>query len=170
MVKRAVSVLLLFAFIVFLARMYGGNLLPEGDAAPSWRLPVADGTSRWLSDGDLAGQVIILDFWSVTCPPCIRQSKVLDDVLRRYAPQGVSVVGVATNGETIEEIRQFAQAHHVDYTLVADDEQATMSRQYNVSVLPTLYIIDPHGKIAAAHQGFWDKKSLVNELKDILGQ
>jgi peroxiredoxin len=133
--------------------MLGDNLLPEGIQAPGFELPLADGSGETLSLADLEGRVVVLDFWSTTCPPCLREMEDLKVLWRRMKPRGVTVVGVSTGDESPSQIARFGNDRGVDYPLVVD--RGAVAATYQVSSLPTLYVIDGNGRIASAHSGYW---------------
>jgi peroxiredoxin len=146
-----VLVVLLAAWLAW--SLLGGSLLPEGSPAPAWTLPRADRAGESLSLSDLVGDVVVLDFWSTTCPPCLRQMEDLKLVWRRMKPRGVTVVGISTGGEPAGQIAQFGGDRGVDYPLVVDP--GGTSTAYQVRTLPTLYVIDRSGRVAASHSGYW---------------
>ena len=153
--------------IVYLVwSMSGGNLLDEGTPAPSWKLPSADGSGGSISMKDMEGEVIVLDFWSTTCAPCMRQMKDLEVIHRRMADRGVRVVGVACGGESVKRIEEFKKDRNVDYDLVVDEGETTMA--YKVLSLPTIYVIGKDGKIAASHRGYWDAADLAKAVNRAL--
>ncbi|MFO8073084.1 MAG: redoxin domain-containing protein [Polyangia bacterium] len=145
----------------------GGDLLPVGSKAPGWTLPLADGSGKNLSLDDLEGRVAVLDFWSTTCPPCLKQMEDLTALWRRMKPRGLEVVGVACGGESVAEIESFADGRAVRYPLVVDRTGA-VAGAYRVSSLPTLYLIGPDGAIAAAHSGYWPRDDLAAAVSELI--
>ena len=71
------------------------NLIPVGQQAPDWRLEVADKPDERLDLKALRGKVVVLDFWSLGCPPCIKEARDLETVWRQMEEQDVAVVSVA---------------------------------------------------------------------------
>ncbi len=156
-----VFLILLVAWFIY--KMSQGNLLPQGSKAPLWRLPVAGESSKTLGLEELQGKVVVLDFWSTSCPPCMSQMEELDVVWRQTKSRGVVVVGIATGGESIMEIAAFKKKKNVPYPLVVDTE-GTTAVAYQVIAIPTLYILDREGNIAHAKRGFWDRESLIRAV------
>jgi peroxiredoxin len=146
-----VLIILLAAWLAW--TMLGESLLAVGSPAPAWTAPRADRAGESLSLSDLNDDVVVLDFWSTTCPPCLRQMEDLKVLWRRMKPRGVTVVGISTGGESQRQIAQFGRDRGVDYPLVVDP--GAVSAAYQVRSLPTLYVVDRNGRVAAAHSGYW---------------
>ncbi len=155
------------ALIAYFAySLVGGTLLPDGTPAPAWKLPMADGSGGSMEMKDLEGRVVVLDFWSTTCPPCMKQMKDLEVIHRRMKERGVEVVGVACGGESVERIEKFKKQKNVGYPMVVDEGEATLA--YRVLSLPTIYVIGKDGKVAASHRGYWDATSLAKAINRAL--
>ncbi|MBW2277008.1 MAG: TlpA family protein disulfide reductase, partial [Deltaproteobacteria bacterium] len=137
----------------FVWTMLSDPLLPIGSKAPTFELPLTDGSGNTLSLADLEGRVVVLDFWSTTCRPCLLEMEDLKVLWRRMKPRGVTVVGLSTGGESLAQIARFGKDRGVDYPLVIDQGQVAAS--YRVRSLPTLYVLDKTGRIAEAHSGYW---------------
>jgi peroxiredoxin len=155
---------LLAAWLIW--NMLGDNLLPVGSQAPAFELPLADGSGETLSLADLEGRVVVLDFWSTTCPPCLREMEDLKVLWRRLKPRGVTVVGLSTGGETPAQIARFGKDRSVDYPLVVD--RGAVAAAYQVSSLPTLYVLDRDGRVAATHSGYWPLEDVAHEVRAVL--
>jgi cytochrome c biogenesis protein CcmG/thiol:disulfide interchange protein DsbE len=142
------------------------RLVPVGTPAPEWSLANATDPTEKLSLGDYQGKVVVLDFWSVGCPPCIRELNELESIYRQFQSRGVEVVGVAAWGESSEDVRDLNKARDVSYPLVLGT--SSVVNAYRATSLPTLYIIDEKGRIAASHQGFWPREGIADTLSKVL--
>lgn len=137
--------------------LLGGRLLPEGSAAPGFSLPRVGGGT--LSLDELKGKVVVLDFWSIGCPPCLEELPKVASLRRRMEPRGVVVVGINAGGESAADAAAFAKERGLDWPL-AVDESGAVSRAYRVSALPTVYVIGRDGTVAASHAGAWSDSGL----------
>jgi peroxiredoxin len=160
-----IGLVIIAGLALYLGSMiWRGSLLADGSDAPLWTLPVADGSGQKLSLQDLRGKVVVLDFWSTTCAPCMKEMKELEKIQRRMKELEVVVIGVACGGETLVEVTKFGSRKNVEYRLVVDKTGA-VSDTYLVRSLPTIYVIDRDGKIADSNRGFWgatDVAKVVN--------
>jgi peroxiredoxin len=157
----------LFAFL-FALQFLGSGTLSDGAVAPALSLPRADRPGERIELSRLRGKIVVLDFWSTTCAPCMSQIKVLDALARRMSSRGVEVVGVSAGGESFDEVAAFLKRRGAPYSIVVDAD-GIVTDSYRVRGLPTLYIVDREGRIAASHVGFWPEDDLAEEVADTLG-
>lgn len=97
---------------------------------------------------DFAGRYVLLDFWSLSCPPCLMD--IRDHYLRDYAAYreaGFEILGVARN--TDEDLRGNLPDLGIVWPVVADRPEGRITGCYRVDAYPTLYLIDPRGRIVA---------------------
>lgn len=146
----------------------GSDLLPKGTPAPDFSLQVAYGDGSKLTLAQLQGQVVVLDFWSTSCPPCLKTMEELETVAARNKVNGVQVIGIAVGGEDREEIVQFGQQRGVSYPLAAGDDP--LANAYRVRVLPTLYVLGRDGRVVESHTGYWDRVGIARAIRAALEQ
>jgi cytochrome c biogenesis protein CcmG, thiol:disulfide interchange protein DsbE len=142
------------------------DLLAAGTPAPKWSLVRAGENREQLALADLEGKVVVLDFWSIGCPPCVREIEELEAIHGRFGSRGVAVVGVASWGESLADLREFTKGRPVAYPLVLGD--AAVVNAYKATSLPTLYIIDQNGVIAVSHRGFWPRDRIAEAVLELL--
>lgn len=123
-------------------------------AAPTFDLPVVSGSGS-ASLTQLAGRVVILDFWSSSCEPCSRQVPHLNELARRYPT--LDVIGVSSDEPA--EAREFAQDNRVAYRL-AQDRDDKLATAYLCTAHPMLVVIDKAGIVRAVQIGAGDTSEL----------
>lgn len=104
-----------------------------------------DSTSQSLSDFVGRGKPVLVDFWASWCGPCIRETKVLKDILAQYGPKGLEVLGVAVWDEpqnTVEAIEK----HKLPWPQIMN-AQSVPTDIYGISGIPCIILIGPDGTI-----------------------
>lgn len=106
----------------------------------------------------LAGQFtekpMLLVFWSVTCGTCIEEIPFLIK-LHEAMQNKITIIGIHPPGFPLKKIQRFIKKfpEQIPY-LIAVDDQSSLIRSYNVSVLPRTVLIDRQGKILYDHLGY----------------
>jgi peroxiredoxin len=118
--------------------------------APDFALKDADGKTVHLSD--YKGKVVLLDFWATWCGPCRIEIPWFEELERTRKDKGLAVLGVSMDDNGWEDVKPFLAQMKVNYRVVIGND-ATASAYGGVDSLPTTFLIDKQGKIAAIHIG-----------------
>ncbi|MFO1076210.1 MAG: redoxin domain-containing protein [Planctomycetota bacterium] len=136
-------------------------LLQAGAAAPDFPSRRLDGSEVRLAD--LAGKVVVLDFWASWCGPCKASMPHVQEVAAAHAGEGVVVLAVCTS-DSRGKFEEWTKANAATYPNIvftcdpkdrdsADFEDRASSKLYHVSGLPTKFVIGRDGKIAMTMVG-----------------
>ena len=104
----------------------------------------------------LHGRVILLDFWDYTDCGSLRGLPYVKEWHRRYADQGLVIVGVHTPkfpfGKNPETVQKGITSLGIDYPVVMDNESLIWSG-YGNRVWPTKHLIDKDGFVRCTVAG-----------------
>ena len=144
-------------FVLPMMKPAAGPLV--GKQAPDFNLEVIHGGSPGsrIRLSDLRGRTVVLDFWASWCAPCREQAPILDALSREYSPDSVSVIGVNTD-DALEAARRFASQNNLSYPSVRDEGDVFL--QYQGRGLPTLAVVDPHGKLVAVESRLMGRREI----------
>jgi thiol-disulfide isomerase/thioredoxin len=125
-------------------------------------------TDRPLTWADLRGKVVVLDFWTYCCINCMHILPDLKRLEHKY-PNELVVVGVhsakfTTERET-DNIRQAILRYEIEHPVVNDADFRLWS-EYAVRAWPTLFIVDPTGRVYGALSG----ENVYEPFDCIIGQ
>jgi cytochrome c biogenesis protein CcmG/thiol:disulfide interchange protein DsbE len=143
------------------------SVKPDKDRkpAPDFALKDADGKLVHLSD--YKGKVVLLDFWATWCGPCKIEIPWFMDIQRKSKDRGFEVLGVAMDDEGWEVVKPFAVKMGINYRLVVGND-VTAQAYGGVDALPTTFLVDRAGKIAAVHVGLASKKDFQDGIEELL--
>jgi thiol-disulfide isomerase/thioredoxin len=90
------------------------------------------------------------------------------DLQKQYGPQGLQVVGVATDDEGEKTVSEFSKKMGVNYPILLGTENVAQSYG-GLSGLPTTFFIDRSGKVVAREIGLVSESQIVDNIKKSLG-
>jgi len=120
------------------------------DFAPDYSVVTLDG--KYLSFADLKGKVVVLDFWATWCSPCIAAFPALQRLAKKLAGEPFVLVSLSGDADG-DRLRAFLAKHPADWPQVWDQKQEA-SRQFQITSLPTYFVLDPEGKVLWRHSGW----------------
>lgn len=141
----------------------------KGKLAPEITLNNLNGQTVKLSD--YRGKIVILNFWASWCPPCKSEMPELNEAAREFA-SGADAVLLTVNltdgsRETVDKARKYIADNNYSMTVLLDT-QSKAANAYNITSIPTTYVIDKQGIIINSIVGPTTKNALqdyVNQLK-----
>jgi thiol-disulfide isomerase/thioredoxin len=142
----------------------------EGSPAPSFSVAAYDGSA--VGSQSLAGKPQLLYFWFTNCPPCVKTTPLLVELHKAYAGKGLEIVGL--NADRVLELEYtdadraaYAKKLGIAFTLahLTPEVQAAYGQ---VSVFPTLFLVDRKGTIVKHFVNFQEKAALELAVKLVL--
>jgi len=125
-----------------------------GDDAPDIALLDAS-SDRIVKLSDYRGQVVFMEFWSSVSAPCLNAMADCDLLAARHKTDWAGkavIVGVSLDEtrEVLQENLRLNRWTHMPQLWAAipsPGSNSTAKRSYNVTTLPTAFLISPDGKI-----------------------
>ncbi len=124
--------------------------LKVGDEAPDWTLKDGEGRERKLSD--YRGQLVLLDFWSTTCPHCRNAMPMMQNLHDRYGGRGVAVLGVNCRENGRVDAGAYVREKGFSYPVLVDPGEVVV--KYRVKGIPAFFIVGPDGRIVHMDTGY----------------
>jgi peroxiredoxin len=115
-----------------------------GGPVPAFRRPVLQGGT--FDTAELAGRVLVVDFFADYCRPCQRTLPRLE-ALHRAEPR-LTVVGVSLDGDAAAAWKSIGR-HHLTFPVVHDAGNVLAGR-FRVTDLPFAFVIDGAGQVRYA--------------------
>jgi thiol-disulfide isomerase/thioredoxin len=140
----------LLASVLITAPAYAAR---AGEPAPAFALTTAAGDTVDLAR--LRGRVVYVDFWASWCTPCRRSFPWMNDLDARYRDRGLTIVAVNVDKRRDDALR-FLRDVPARFTVVFDPEGRTPAA-FDVKGMPSSYLIDREGRVAAVEEGFHDE-------------
>jgi mono/diheme cytochrome c family protein/peroxiredoxin len=144
-----------------------GFFAVEPRPAPALKLEAADG--KLLSLADFQGKVVLLNFWGVSCDHCLARMPQLAKFQSQFNAEEFAVVNVcADEGDAAAAAEMLAKSESGLTTYV--DPTGLAVGKYEVSLLPTIWLIDREGRQVFKAQGArdWAKPELRELVQGLL--
>ena len=134
--------------------------------APAWTLKDVNGADVKLDQ--FKGKVVVLDFWATWCGPCRSEIPGYIKLQKKYAGDGLVIVGVATNDGGPDVVKSFMKKEGMNYQVVIGDDDIDAAYG-GIEAIPTTFIIDRTGKIVDRKVGAMStaeyEKTILSYLK-----
>ena len=143
----------------------GGPRAPEPVGIKAWL------NSEPLTFGDLAGKVVLVDFWTYGCANCVRTFPHLRELHANYSGHGLVILGVHTPEyrfeKKLENVREAVSVHSIGWPVALDNDYATW-KAYQNHYWPAQYLVDKEGVIRYTHFGEGAYAEIESRLRELL--
>ena len=136
-----------------------------GSIAPNFKSKTINGNLVDLSK--LKGRVIVLNFWSTGCGPCIAEMPELNKLVKLYSGKKVTFISLAAENSTL--LSKFFKKHSFSFATIPDSDEIMYGAFKLESIWPYSVIIDKEGKIYKIwFGGFSNKTETIPFYKNII--
>ncbi len=133
--------------------------LPGREAPPfalevfaSGEPPLARQVGDTIRLADLAGKVVVVNFWASWCLACRDEHTALSETALAYGDRETQFIGVLYNDRSAAAVRWIGNMGGQSYPSVLDHRSHT-AISYGLYGVPETFIIDSDGRIAYKHLG-----------------
>ena len=179
--KRRLLVVLVVAGAVSIGAFLGLLLRSSGDSAaprlhgsrlslvpparrktlPDLRGPALTPPPATLRLAALRGRPVFIDVWASWCVPCREEAPLLARLWREHRHQ-IRFLGIDVN-DSRGDARRFLRRYGLGYPSIFDRE-ASLAGRLGFFGLPTAYLVDRHGRVAAKLVGKQKEATLRSGL------
>ncbi len=129
------------------------------------------------------GKVVVMDAWSTSCPPCMKEFHNLVEIHNEYGPDKVACISLSFDYEGIDKpedqaprVLEFLQRQGAKFdNLMSTEESDELYKKFNLAAVPAVFVYDQEGKLRKRfdneqaksndeHYTYDDVKALVAEL------
>jgi thiol-disulfide isomerase/thioredoxin len=117
------------------------------------------------------GKVVVLNFWATWCVPCQHEMPMLADMQRKYADQGLIVLGGSVDDSTTQsKIQASAEKDKIPFPLLVGATSEQMKQMQLGEAIPATAFFDADGQLAGRVLGELDKSELQHRIEWMLGK
>ena len=141
---------------------------PAGGAG-DFSLQSTEGRTVHLSD--YAGKVVLIDFWSTTCDPCMLEMPHLVDLYKANKDRGFVVLAISLDGpESLADVNRVVHDKDMIFPVLLDQETTVVARYNPKKEMPFSVLVGKNGAVVMKHAGYQpgDDKQLAAEVAKAL--
>jgi peroxiredoxin len=140
--------------------------------APDFTLDDMNGRKVRLAD--FAGKVVVLNFWSKSCGPCLEEMPELAELTKIIADRKdvvVLAVSIDEGWDSVASTLQSTLGAKPPFDVLFDPDSKVVGAKYGTKLVPETWIIDKQGVVRARFDGAkaWSNSAFVQLIDDVRG-
>lgn len=154
------------------AESSGGNTTEseQPKVIPAFDFKLKDQKGKIHRLSDYKGKVVFLNFWATWCPPCKKEMPHIQELYEEYGENRGDVIFLSVSQpggreQDVEGITAFMKENGYTWPSVMDLEGEVYSN-YQISSIPTTFMIDKDGNIYGYVQGQLTKEVMKNIIEE----
>ena len=147
------------------------------EIAPSDRGEPLEVVGETYEDGEFSlaehrGEVLVLNVWYASCPPCRKEAPELQAIHEEYQDQGVFFIGVNVR-DSAGPAKAFEETYGITYPSMPDSDAEIMYAlrgEVAPNAVPSTLVIDREGRVAARVSGAADPSVLRAMIDRVIAE
>lgn len=127
---------------------------------PQWDLHDLEGNK--VTSEFLKGNIVLINFWSIDCEPCLAEVSVLKDLQAKYADKGFKIVAIVLDVREDDDLEGFVKGEKINYIVLRGDADV-VDKFAHVKEVPESFLFDRNGDLIYYNLGKLDETQ-VNAL------
>ena len=156
--------------LILLAVLLTGVLVARPAAAAEFNMDITAASIRpgalvsgpMLGTEAISNRVVLLEFWGLNCPPCIRSMPMLEELHTTLGPHGLVVIGAHAQGGSAAELKPQVATLGVTFTIL---ENASVEGGMDFQGIPHCMLFDHTGKCIYRGSPFNAQEAVVAAVK-----
>lgn len=147
-----------------------GTLQPIGTDSPDLDFNLVDLKDATHALTEYRGKVVAVNFWASWCPPCIQEMPSMQRLHNKLADEAFVMLPVNV-GEKKYKVWKFAKLINFTVPILLDTDSKTFNA-WDVSVLPTSFLVDKQGRVRYRAIGDleWDSEEVVSIIEALINE
>jgi peroxiredoxin len=139
--------------------------LARARMAPAFAVTTTDG--QRVSMDDLAGKVVLLDFWATWCEPCREALPHMREIAKKFQGQPLVVLSVSLDSDE-QKWKDFIAKNEMTWPQYRDGGfNGQIAKMFGVAAIPHTFTIDADGVLQDEHIG---DASIEGKLKKLIAR
>jgi thiol-disulfide isomerase/thioredoxin len=128
-------------------------------------------SSRTVEMKDLAGKVVVVDFWATWCRPCVGEMPKMKALYAQYKDKGVEFIGVSLDQPEekggLDKLRAFVKDKEIGWPQYYQGNywDSEFSKSWGVNAIPCVFVVGKDGTLVSTNA----RGKLETMLPEMLG-
>jgi thiol-disulfide isomerase/thioredoxin len=114
------------------------------------------------------GKVVVMDAWSTSCPPCIKEFHNLVELHNQYGPDKVACISLSFDYEGLDKpedvaprVLEFLRKQKATFdNLLSNEDSDALYRKFKLAAVPAVFV---YGRDGALRKRFDNEKAKTKE-------
>jgi thiol-disulfide isomerase/thioredoxin len=133
---------------------------------PGVSYPLIDG--RRLGPADLAGRVVLVNFWATGCAVCVAEMPDLARLHADYRARGFELLAIAMPYDRPDHVLHFARTRALRFAVALDPLGEAVAAWGGVRATPASWLVAPDGRVVSHWLGAPDLRRLRGRIEALL--
>ena len=141
---------------------------PSRLPSPLPDLTLIDIHGNKITLASLRGKVLIVNFWSPGCAPCLKEMPIWVNTRQAYSARGLEVLAISMPTDAPNHVIAFAESRQLPFPVVLDLIGEANRAFGGVQLMPTTFLLDRQGQVVHKFVGIPPATDLQAALQSLL--
>ena len=142
-----------------------GKIKIEGTSAPEWTLKDAD--NNIFSLQGVKSKVVLIQFTSVSCGPCMASIPFLKELVIEYDPKDFDLIAIEAFTQNSNVLKSYQRRKDITYPFLMSNKE--LNKSYQIQAVPVFFVLDENRVIQKVIRGYAPSvneqlRNAINEL------
>lgn len=133
----------------------------NNESNPDFKLPTVEGEKVVLSKQN--SEFVLLNFWAIGCPYCIKQLKELRKINRKYSTTKLKIIGICMDNEP-KKIKELVKKYKINYSMTLS-KKGTPWKFGGIRGVPVTFLLNSERDIIEKYVGYVNMKTITSGLQ-----
>ncbi len=143
-----------------------GYVYDDADCIIGYQIPAFEGTTRdgkKINREQLVGKLSIINFWFITCAPCVAEIPGLNAITEQYGTTKINYIAIGRDNS--QDITEFLQEHPWKFEHITDANDIIRNHFKLRWGYPTTFLLNKKAEIIATFFGGNTDSAAVEEIQ-----
>ena len=121
-----------------------------------------------ITNQDLHGKVVLINFWATDCPGCINEMPELINTYKDFKQDGFEILAVSMFYDPPSRVISFSKNYPLPFPVIMDIKKNIIKNFDDVKLTPTSILVNHKGEIINTIIGEIEFDSFRQSLKNLL--